>query len=59
MSVVYIVTSRLVGELRHQQGARGGLRERQMQGFAGNFMRDYGLQEWVDQQGGLVSIYNV
>ena len=55
MSVVYIVTSRLVDELRHQQGARGGLRETQMQGFPGNFMRDSGLQEWIDQQGGVVS----
>lgn len=59
MSVVYIVTSQLVGELRHQQGGRGGLREGQMQGFAGNFMRDSGLQEWIAQQGGMVStIFN-
>lgn len=59
--VVYSFLGRVVGELRQQtegEGATGAspsLRERNMQDFAGQFMREYGLQEWVEQQGGMVS----
>ena len=55
--VVYSFMGRLVGELRHQQqeeGSTPSLRERNMQDFAGQFMREHGLQEWVEQQGGMV-----
>lgn len=55
MTVVYTLVARLVGELRVQQEGIGGLRESQMTGFAGTYMRDSGIQEWLQQQGGMVS----
>ena len=54
MSVVYMVTNRLVSEIQSQKGESDSLREAQIKGYAGNFMRDSGIQEWVEQQGGMV-----
>lgn len=54
MSVVYMVTNRLVSEILSQKGESDNLREVQIKGYAGNFMRDSGIQEWVYQQGGMV-----
>lgn len=56
VSVVYTVTSRLVGELRVQQDEVGGMRETQMQGFANTYLRDSGIQQWVDAQGGMTPV---
>ncbi|XP_011402785.1 PREDICTED: uncharacterized protein LOC105312106 [Amphimedon queenslandica] len=53
VSVVYTVAGRLVGELRVQQEEIGGMRENQMQGFANTYLRDSGIQQWVEQQGGM------
>ena len=54
MSVVYMVTNRLVSEILSQKGESDNLREAQIKGYVGNFMRDSGIQEWVNQQGGMV-----
>ena len=54
MSVVYMVTNQLVSEILSQKGESDNLREAQIKGYAGNFMRDSGIQEWVNQQGGMV-----
>lgn len=56
VSVVYTVAGRLVGELRVQQDEIGGMRENQMQGFANTYLRDSGIQHWVEQQGGMTMV---
>ena len=56
VSVVCTVTSRLVGELRVQQEEMGGMRENQMQGFANTYLRDSGIQQWVEEQGGMTTV---
>ena len=50
--IVYGGIARLVGELP-SQGTGGGMRRSQMQGFAGNFMRESGIEEWIQEQGGM------
>jgi hypothetical protein len=58
VSGVLTVTSRIVGELRVQQGTRGGNRENQLRGYAGRYMSDEGIQKWIEEQGGLVTLTN-
>ena len=56
VSVVYAGVGHVVSQLReHGRGVDVGPRERHMANFAGMFMRDNGLQEWVEHQGGMVS----
>jgi hypothetical protein len=59
VSGVLTVTSRIVGELRVQQGTRGGNRENQLRGYAGRYMSDEGIQKWIEEQGGLVTLVSV
>lgn len=55
VSIVYQGVGQVVSQLReHGRGVDVGPRERHMANFAGSFMRDTGLQEWVEHQGGLV-----
>ena len=56
VSIVYAGVGHVVSQLReHGRGVDVGPRERHMVNFAGVFMRDNGLQEWVEHQGGMVS----
>ena len=58
--MVYIFLEELVKLRQQQQGGEGSTgaspsqRERKLQDLPGQFMREYGLQGWVEQQGGMV-----
>ena len=55
VSMVYVGVGHVVCQLREHGRGVAEQRERHMVNFAGMFMRDNGLQEWVERQGGMVS----
>ena len=55
MGVIFTGMGQLVRELRQQNPQDHSQREGQFQRFAGQYMQDIHLDQWIDSQGGTVS----